>query len=105
MGRLNHKIKLMVQLQKMLREVGEKYALNVDTVTTITLNHFKRRSMKPSELQKKMMRDQMSVDDLNVYTTKHTMYGKVILNALRHLQQKRLRRSTMSNRSMRSPEK
>ena len=33
-----------------------------------------------------MMQGQMSVDDMNIYTTKHTMYGTVILNALKNLQ-------------------
>ena len=50
MGRLNHKIKLMVQLQKMFKDVHEKYALYADTVSTITMDDSKRRSMKNSEL-------------------------------------------------------
>jgi len=50
MGRLNHKIKLMVQLQKMFKDVHEKYALYADTVSTISMDEVERRSTNNAKL-------------------------------------------------------
>ena len=79
MGRLNPKIKLIVQLQNQFKKVHEKYARYADTENNITLTDEERKSMKPEELDIKNLGGQRNKDDLNLLSTKHYFFGHVIL--------------------------
>lgn len=96
MGRLNPKIKLIVQLQNMFKNVHEKYARYADTENNITLTDEERKSMKPEELDIRNLGGQRNKDDLNLLSTKHYFFGHVILLIwLQKIRERRLARAAV----------
>ena len=75
MGRLNPRIKLMMDLQKSFRDVHKKYAVYADSEANLHIADADRRVMKVKELRSKNMTNARQRDDVNVYTTKHYFYG------------------------------
>ena len=75
MGRLNPRIKLMMDLQKSFRNVHSKYAVFADSEANLHISDAERRTMNEKELRKKNITGQRQQDDVNLYTTKHYFYG------------------------------
>ena len=75
MGRLNPKIKLIVQLQDQFKRVHDKYARFADTEHNIGYSDEQRKAMQPAELDDINQQNKLSMDDLNLISTKHYFYG------------------------------
>ena len=75
MGRLNPRIKLMIDLQKSFTNVHSKYAVFADSESNLHFSDAERRSMNEKELRRKNTMGQRQQDDINLYTTKHYFYG------------------------------
>ena len=75
MGRLNPKIKLILQLQDKFKEVHDRFARFADTENNIGLSEQQRKNMEILELDEINQQNKRAIDDVNLLSTKHYFYG------------------------------
>jgi len=81
MGKLNPRIKLMMDLQKSFRAVHNKYAIYADSEANLHFTDEQRRAMLLNELRLTNVAGAKHEGDINLYTTKHYYYGLAIQKA------------------------
>ena len=85
MGKLNPKIKLMLELRRAFIQVAERYACYADTSGTIQLTDEERRAMKFAELHAAAKVERHSTHDINLMTTRHYYAGLILKSLLRKI--------------------
>ena len=83
-SKLNPRIELLMTVQKYASVLNKGIAKYADTTSNLHLTHEERTKMNYEQLMEANMDDKWRQNnDINLYTTKHFLSGKLILEQLR----------------------